>query len=52
MDKISKIIGQEVPKGASDVVDIVGINLVNKFGKDKLNEVAKLNFKNTERILK
>ena len=52
MDKISKMIGQDVPKGASDLVDGVGKSLVNKFGKDRLNEVAKLNFKNTERILK
>lgn len=52
MDKISKSIGEVIPKGASPIVDQVGINLVNKFGRDKLTEVAKLNFKNTERILK
>ena len=52
MDKISKNVGQLLPKGASDLVDNVGINLVKIFGKDMLNEIAKLNFKNTERILK
>lgn len=52
MDKISKEIGMELPKGANDGVDAFGVSVVKKFGKDKLNEIAKLNFKNTERILK
>lgn len=52
MDRISKDIGIELPKGAGDGVDAFGIEIVKKFGKDKLNEIAKLNFKNTERILK
>ncbi len=52
MDKISRDIGMELPKGASDAVDSFGINIVKKYGKDKLSEIAKLNFKNTERILK
>lgn len=52
MNKISKDIGMELPKGAGDGVDSFGIEVVRKFGKDKLNDIAKLNFKNTERILK
>ena len=52
MNKISKDIGMELPKGASDSVDKFGIDVVRKYGKDKLSEIAKLNFKNTERILK
>lgn len=52
MDKISKDIGMELPKGASDSVDKFGNTVVSKFGSDKLKEIAKLNFKNTERILK
>lgn len=52
MDKISKEIGMVLPKGASDSVDSFGIDVVKKYGKDKLKEIAKLNFKNTERILK
>lgn len=52
MDKISKEIGMVLPKGASDSVDSFGINVVKKYGPDKLKEIAKLNFKNTERILK
>lgn len=52
MDKISKDIGIKLPKGAGDGVDSFGIDIVKKYGKDKLKEIAKLNFKNTERILK
>lgn len=52
MDKISANIGKVLPKGASDVVDKVGLEIVREFGQDKLREIAKLNFKNTERILK
>ena len=52
MNKISKDIGMELPKGASDSVDLFGSEVVKKFGKNKLSEIAKLNFKNTERILK
>ena len=29
-----------------------GKHTLEKYGKDKLNEIAKLNFKNTERILR
>ena len=52
MNKISKDVNMELPKGASDKVDSFGIQIVKNFGKDKLAEIAKLNFKNTERILK
>ena len=52
MDKISKDVGMILPKGASDAVDQFGKDIVNKYGHDKLTEIAKLNFKNTERILK
>ena len=52
MDKISKDVMMELAKGASDLVDKVGIEIVKKYGKDKLNEIAKMNFKNTEKILK
>ena len=51
MDKISKSVGMEIPKGASDLVDAVGKEIVKKFGKDKLKEIAKLNFKNTDKIM-
>lgn len=38
-------------KGAGKDVDKVGEEYVEKYGEDALNKVAKLNFKNTERIL-
>ena len=49
-DKLSKNIGIELPKGASDLVDKTGCEIVNKYGFDKLKEIAKMNFKNTEKI--
>lgn len=52
INKMSKNLGMEIPKGASDIVDDFGKEVVAKFGKDKLKEIAKLNFKNTTRILK
>ena len=51
MDKLSKSVGINLPKGANPKVDIIGKEIVSKFGKDRLKEIAKLNFKNTERIL-
>ena len=51
MDKLSKDIGMILPKGANPMVDDVAIKIVKKYGKDKLKEIAKLNFKNTEKIL-
>ena len=50
IDKISKNIGMDIPKGASDLVDACGIQIVKKYGSDKLKEIAKLNFKNTDKI--
>ena len=51
MDKLSCELGLILPKGANPMVDEVGKKIVSKYGKDKLNEVAKLNFKNTDKIL-
>ena len=39
-----------LPKGASSKVDECAKKIVDKYGFDKLNEIAKLNFKNTEKI--
>ena len=50
-DKLSKEYGFIFPKGAGALVDDVGKNIVKKYGKDKLKEIAKLNFKNTDKIL-
>lgn len=51
MDGLSKEVGMVIPKGASDKVNEVGIEIVSKYGQDKLREIAKLNFSNTNKIL-
>lgn len=50
IDKLKKKFNIEIPLGASNLVDEVGATLVQKYGKDILNEIAKLSFKNTEKI--
>ena len=49
-DKLSEKLDMFLPKGASNLVDEAGEKIVRKYGFDKLKEVAKLNFKNTEKI--
>ena len=49
-DKLGESLGVFLPKGASDTVDEMGVKICKKYGFDKLSEVAKLNFKNTEKI--
>ena len=49
-DKLGEKLGVFLIKGASDKVDELGLRIVNKYGFDKLKEIAKLNFKNTEKI--
>ncbi|MDD5826460.1 MAG: ribonuclease HIII [Bacilli bacterium] len=51
MNSLSKEIGMNLPKGAGPMVDEVAKKVVEKYGKEKLNEIAKLNFKNTDKIL-
>lgn len=51
MDKLSQSLGLTLPKGANPMVDEVGKKIVAKYGKEKLNQIAKLNFKNTDKIL-
>ena len=51
MEKLSNKVNISLPLGASTVVDETGKKIVEKYGKEKLNEIAKLNFKNTEKIL-
>ena len=38
------------PKGSGDKVDILAQEFVNRYGFERLGEVAKLHFKNTEKI--
>lgn len=51
-DKLSDELHIPLPKGASSEVDKIGMEIVEKYGEEKLYSVAKLNFMNTTRILK
>ena len=51
-DKLADSLHVPLPKGAGPQVDTIGEEIVEKYGKEKLEEVAKLNFLNTSRILK
>ena len=50
-DKLSDNLHIPLPRGAGKDVDTIGEEVVEKYGEEKLQEIAKLNFKNTERIL-
>ena len=50
-DKICDSIHIPLVKGAGSDVDTIGKEVVETYGKEKLKEIAKYNFKNTERIL-
>ncbi len=50
-DKLSDSIHIPLPKGAGHDVDKIGEEIVEKYGEEKLQEIAKVNFKNTDRIL-
>ena len=49
--KLSDELHIPLPKGAGKDVDTIGEEIVEKYGEEKLKDIAKLNFKNTERIL-
>lgn len=50
-DKICDEIHIPLVKGAGKDVDKIGEEVVEKYGEDKLKDIAKINFKNTDRIL-
>lgn len=50
-DELCDNLSLPLVKGAGPDVDKIGEELVEKYGEDKLKDVAKINFKNTERIL-
>lgn len=50
MNKLSKELGFDLLKGASELVDNQGVEIVKKYGINKLKDIAKLNFKNTDKI--
>ncbi len=49
-DKLSSQFGIVIPKGASALVDEVAVNLAKEHGIDILNDIAKLNFKNLDKV--
>lgn len=50
MNKLSKEVGITLPKGSSNLVDETAKKICEKFGKEKLTEIAKMNFKNSEKL--
>ncbi len=50
MNDLSKKLGVELPKGASSKVDLMGKEIMKRYGESKLKEIAKINFKNTDKI--
>lgn len=50
MKKMSEEFNMEIPKGAGPIVDQVGIKIAKEYGFDKLKDIAKLNFKNKDKI--
>ena len=50
MDKLSDKVHMPLFKGAGENVDKQGIDLVKKYGFEILENIAKLNFKNTDKI--
>lgn len=49
MKKMSEKYGL-IPYGANDKVDKFGVEVVKKYGMNELNNIAKINFKNTSKI--
>ncbi len=50
-EKLEEKLGINIPLGAGVKVDETGKEIVKKHGKNILNDIAKISFKNTERIL-
>lgn len=51
-DKMSKNVGFYLPKGAGELADEAAIKIVRQSDFSALNDLAKLNFKNTEKVKK
>ena len=49
-EELEKKYNMTLPKGSGDKVDIVAQAFVERYGFDRLGEIAKLHFKNTEKI--
>ncbi len=51
LKRLGEEFGMELPKGASQQVVSVGASFVQKFGADKLTQVAKVHFKTFENVV-
>ena len=51
MSRLSKEVNNTLLLGASSEVDNVAKSIIEKYGIDKLSEIAKMNFKNTDKVL-
>ncbi|MFC0042959.1 ribonuclease HIII [Metabacillus iocasae] len=52
MDKLSKVAGMTIPKGAGAQVDVAAAKLIQKQGIDSLASLTKLHFANTQKAIK
>ena len=50
MQELEKELKIKIPKGAGPKVDEIGAEIAKKYGFNKLKSIAKLNFKNTDKI--
>ncbi len=51
LEALSKQFGMTFPKGAGITVDQIGKGYIEKYGFEKIDQVAKKHFKNTQKIL-
>lgn len=49
MDQISQQIQMEIPKGASNKVDLMAAKIIEKYGINQLDHISKKHFKNREK---
>lgn len=52
MDKLSKQVGFTIPKGASAKVDMAIARVIKKYGRERLDSIAKVHFANTRKAEK
>ena len=50
MDALGESVGKTIPKGAGKEVDAFAKEIVETYGYEKLNEIAKIHFANTKKI--
>ena len=50
MEAMEAFYGIKLHKGGGEQADLSALNFVRRFGMNRLNEVAKLHFKNTEKV--